>query len=82
MADALKGIQQAVLSQDGLEDSQRQDLLDNVEYLATAANTPPDQRNRGIITSVLLALSTAAATGDQLQRALDTWGAVLRSLLP
>lgn len=82
VADALKGLQQAVLSQDGLEDSQRQVLLDNVEYLATAANTQPQQRNRGLITSVLLALSTAAASGDQLQRAMDTWGSVLQGLLP
>ncbi|KAK1181797.1 hypothetical protein B7755_028830 [Streptomyces sp. NBS 14/10] len=81
-AEALKALQQAVLSQPGLEDSERQDLLDNVEYLATAANTPHEHRKRGLISAALLALTTAAAAGGQLQGVMDTWGGVLQGLLP
>ncbi|MEU5612651.1 hypothetical protein AB0H03_28650 [Streptomyces sparsogenes] len=81
-AEALKALQQAVLSQPGLEDSEREGLLDNVEYLATAANTPPEHRKRGLISAALLALTTAAATGGQLQGVMDTWGGVLQGLLP
>ncbi|MFF8938105.1 hypothetical protein ACF08O_25960 [Streptomyces paradoxus] len=82
VAEALRELQRAVVVQDGLEDSERQNLLDNVEYLATAANTPPEGRNRGLITSVLLALTTAAASAEQLQRVMDTWGGVLQGLIP
>ncbi|WP_138430102.1 MULTISPECIES: hypothetical protein [Streptomyces] len=82
VAEALRELQRAVVAQEGLEDTERQTLLDNVEYLATAANTPPEGRNRGLVTSVLLALTTAAAGAEQLQRVMDTWGGVLQGLIP
>ncbi|MFJ1796589.1 hypothetical protein [Kitasatospora griseola] len=80
MAQALQGLQQAVSSQPGLIDDQRQDLLDNVQYLAEAAQTPPDRRNRGIVRAALTALTVAAASGEHLQAALDAWGGVLNTL--
>lgn len=82
VADALKALERAVLSQAGLSDDQRQDLLDNVGYLAEAAQTPPERRNRGIIRSVLSALTMAAVGGEELNRAMEAWGHVLRGLLP
>ncbi|MFJ4536659.1 hypothetical protein ACIP39_11925 [Streptomyces tibetensis] len=82
VAEALRELQQAVVEQEGLEESERQTLLDNVEYLATAANTPPEGRNRGLITSVLLALTAAAASAEQLQRVMDVWGGALQGLIP
>ncbi|MFE0173323.1 hypothetical protein ACFWZ2_13470 [Streptomyces sp. NPDC059002] len=82
VADALKALEQAVLSQEGLDEEQRRDLLDNVGYLAEAAETPPGQRNRGIIKSVLSALSLAATSGDDLNRTMETWGGVLHGLMP
>jgi hypothetical protein len=81
LADGLKELTQAVLVQDGLDDEQRQDLLDNVGYLAEAAGKPSEKRNRGIIKSVLGALGTAAATSTELGKAMDAWGGVLHQLL-
>jgi hypothetical protein len=82
LADALEAIKQAVLSQQGLGVGQSRDLLDNVEYLAEAAQAPPGKRNRGIIKSVLGALATAATGGAELGKAMDVWGDVLHRLLP
>lgn len=56
-------------------------LLDNVGYLAEAAQAPPEKRNRGIIKSVLAALTAAATSGVELSKAMDTWGAVLHKLV-
>lgn len=82
VAEALKELEQAVLHQAGLDEDERRDLLDNVGYLAEAAQTPSEQRNRGIIRSVLSSLTVAAASGEELRRAMDAWGGVLHGLLP
>ncbi|WP_329164194.1 hypothetical protein OG709_00265 [Streptomyces sp. NBC_01267] len=82
VADALKALEQAVLSQADLDEEQRRDLLDNVGYLGDVAQLPPEQRNRGIIRSVLAALSLAASSGNDLRQAMEAWGGVLRNLLP
>ena len=82
VAEALSALQRAVLNQQDLDDEQRKDLLDNVESLAEAAQTPPDKRKRGTIKAALAMLSTAAATGVELNTAMDAWGGVLRTLLP
>lgn len=80
MADALKALEQAVLSQADLGEDERRDLLDNIGYLADTAQTPPEKRNRGIVKSVLTALGLAATAGTELGQAVDTWGHVLRQL--
>ncbi|MFD7779019.1 hypothetical protein [Streptomyces sp. NPDC059753] len=82
VADALKALEQAVLSQEGLDEEQRRDLLDNVGYLAEAAQAPLEERNRGLLRSVLSSLSIAAASGSDLRHALDNWAAVLHGILP
>lgn len=82
IGDALTALEQAVLNQPGLVDEQRSDLLDHVGYLATAAQTEPEERNRGIIRTVLAALTTAAASGQHLQAAMNSWGGVLHQILP
>ncbi|MFE3150682.1 hypothetical protein ACFXJ6_29140 [Streptomyces sp. NPDC059218] len=82
MAKALRALQQAVLDQVNLEDDQRRDLLDNVQYLTESAQLPPEQRKRGIIGSALLALSVAATGGEELSRAMEGWSHVLHGLLP
>jgi len=81
MADALKALEQAVMSQEDLDEEQRRDLLDNVGYLAEAAQASPEKRNRGIIKSVLSALKIAATSGAELSSAMDAWGGVLHRLL-
>lgn len=81
VADALKALEQAVLSQGDMDEEQRRDLLDNVAYLAEAAQAPPAKRNRGIMKSVLAALSTAATGSADLTKAMNAWGEVLHGLL-
>jgi hypothetical protein len=81
VADALKALEQAVLSQEDLNEEERRDLLDNVGYLAEAAQTPPEERNRGIVKSVLAALNAAATRGVELQNAMAAWGGVLNGLV-
>jgi hypothetical protein len=81
MRQALLALKQAVLSQPGLDDEQRGDLLDSVEYLAEAAQAPPEKRKRGIVKSALTALKAAAIAGSELSRALDAWDAVLHKLI-
>ncbi|MBT2451031.1 hypothetical protein J7F03_28935 [Streptomyces sp. ISL-43] len=80
IADALTALGQAVLAQENLDDDQRRDLLDNVEYLAGAAGEPPERRNRGIIRSALNALNAAAVAGTGLGAAMEAWSGVLHRL--
>ncbi|WP_326673371.1 hypothetical protein [Streptomyces canus] len=79
VAEALRALQQAVMA-DSMEDERRSDLLDNVEYLAQAAATPLEERNKGISRAALAALTAAAAGGSALSSALDSWGSVLHKL--
>jgi hypothetical protein len=81
VAAALKALKEAVLSQQGMADEQRAELLDNVAYLAEAAQTPPEQRNRGTVRAVLSALKIAATSGAELGKVYDAWDGVLHRLL-
>ena len=81
VASALQALEQAVLAQRELDAEQRKDLLDNIEYLAHAAQSPPEKRNRGIIKSALSALTAAAATSTELSKAVDAWGSILHRLV-
>lgn len=82
MVDALKALEQAVLSQAGLDDKHRQELLDNVADLADAANTAPENRRRGRIKSALAALTASAAAAGEVGQAVGAWEPVLNQLLP
>ncbi|MFD9504162.1 hypothetical protein [Streptomyces sp. NPDC060035] len=82
IAAALKALQEAVLSQEGLDGEHRQDLLDNVEYLAEVAQVPAQERKRGMVQAALAALGAAAASGTALSEAISAWGGVLNGLLP
>lgn len=81
-AAALEDLKQAILSHDGLDGKETQELIDNVEYLAEAAEKPPEKRNRGIIKSVLAALTGAAAAGSELDKVMSSWGDVLHKIMP
>jgi hypothetical protein len=81
VAAALTALQQAVQSQQGLDDGERQALLGSVGDLAEAARDPADGRARRAATSALTALQFAAKTGGALSQALATWGDVLHRLL-
>ncbi|MCM6773559.1 hypothetical protein NDR87_08765 [Nocardia sp. CDC159] len=81
VAQALQSIGSAVLSDRQLDDERRQELLDNVEYLAQNAQQPPEKRNRGMIKSALAALNTAATTGTEVGKAVTTWGEALNAIL-
>jgi hypothetical protein len=81
VGQALHALEQAVLAQEGLDDEQRRDLLDSVEYLADAAQTPPEKRKRGVVRSALEALKVAAIAGGELSQVIDSWGTVLHKLL-
>jgi hypothetical protein len=82
LVDALEALRQAVLADNHLDDERGRDLLQNVDYLAEVASVPAEKRNRGIIKSILGALTTAAAGGTELTKVLDAWGGVLHRLLP
>lgn len=81
VAEALKALKRAVLSQDGLDDEQRRNLLDSIGYLAQEAQVSPDKRDHKIIKSILMALKVGAITGGDLSNAMNAWGAVLHRLL-
>ncbi|MEA5366612.1 hypothetical protein VA596_44275 [Amycolatopsis sp., V23-08] len=81
-AAALKALEQAVLSESRWSKDEKRDLLDNVECLAEAAEKPPEKRNRGMLKSVLSALTAAAAGGTAVGKVMDSWGDVLHKILP
>lgn len=64
VASALAELTEAVLSLEE-EDERRPELLENVEYLAQAANTPPEKRKSGVIKSIFTTLRTAAASASE-----------------
>lgn len=80
LADAITALEHAVTAQGSLSDKDREDLLGNIDFLAQAARTAPDNRNRGVIKAVLRALTAAAQTGTELATALATWETVLHTL--
>ncbi|MET8424506.1 hypothetical protein [Nocardia sp. NPDC004860] len=80
LGDALDAVKEAILADD-LGEEERSGLLDNVEYLAQAAEASPESRKPGMIRSALAALAAAATVGTQLNQALESWGAVLSSIL-
>jgi hypothetical protein len=77
VADALQALVEAVQAQHELAAEQRQDLLDNIEYLAQAAQSPPEKRSRGMVKAALEALTAAATTSTELSKVVDAWGSVL-----
>lgn len=80
VAQALRALERAVLSQDALDDEQRQDLLDNISDLADAAQTPAERRNRGRVKSALAFLNAAACGATEVAKALEAWGPILHRL--
>jgi hypothetical protein len=80
LAAAITALEHAVTAQGSLSDKEREDLLGNIGFLAQAARTAPDKRNRGVIKAVLRALTAAAQTGTELATALATWETVLHTL--
>jgi hypothetical protein len=81
IAGALRSTAEAVLAEPEFDSESKRDLLDNVGDLAEAAELPASQRNRGRVRAALQALSTAAVTGVELEKAWSTWGQVLHGLL-
>jgi hypothetical protein len=81
VADALTALKQAVLSQKGLDEEIRRDLLDSIGHLAEAAQTPAETRDHRVVKSILTALKVAAASGGELGQALDAWSSVFHRLL-
>lgn len=81
VADALQEIQRAVMAEDGLDEEQKQELLESVGDLADAANTLPERRNQRLIKSALSALKFASMTGGELSQAMNSWGGILHHLL-
>ncbi|MGS2809425.1 hypothetical protein [Nocardia sp. MW-W600-9] len=82
LADALEAVKQAALTDPAIPDADRQDLIDNIEYLAESASSEPGARNRGIVRSVLSSLNSAAAAAPQLAQALESWGTILNTIIP
>ncbi|MGS2809426.1 hypothetical protein [Nocardia sp. MW-W600-9] len=77
---ALEAIKQAASGAPELCDNDRQDLLDNIKYLADAATTAPEQRNRGIVRSALSSINSAATAAPHLSQALASWRTILNTL--
>jgi hypothetical protein len=81
VAAALTALQQAVRSQQSLDDAERSALLASVETLAEAAQPTADDRARRAAASALTALTFAAKVGGALSQAMTTWGDVLHRLI-
>ncbi|MFD6393698.1 hypothetical protein [Nocardia sp. NPDC060259] len=81
LAAALAAIQKAAAEDQHISEDDRRDLIDNVEYLSEAAGSPPEQRNRGILRSVLSSINSAATAAPQVAQALESWGTILNTLV-
>lgn len=80
VADALKALQGATLSEDIFSDEQRKEILEYIDFLAKAAQAEPEKRASSVVRSVLKALGVAAAGGTELEHALAAWDQVLNQL--
>jgi hypothetical protein len=80
IAAALAALERAVRDQEDIDDTQRQDLLDNVTDLA--AESAPAGRRSGRIRSAISYLREAAGAGTELAKAIQATEPVLRQLLP
>ncbi|MGW4249077.1 hypothetical protein [Nocardia sp. NPDC004722] len=79
--EALQALEQAIMV-DTIEDIELQrDLLDNLETLTDAAETPPENRKRGALKAALSMLKSAASSGPEIAKALEAWGQVLNGLV-
>jgi hypothetical protein len=81
VAAALKSLGQAVLDEPTLDDRRRADLVDNVDDIANAAETPHGQRKHGRLQAAINSISAAAAAGTKLHQAWVAWGPYLEQLL-
>lgn len=82
IADGLKAVEEAVLTDQAIDDEKREDLIDQLQFLAESAQQEPAKRNRGVIKGALAALGVAAATGAEVNHAMTNWGEVLHTLIP
>jgi hypothetical protein len=80
IADALKALQGATLSEHSFSDEQRREILEHIDFLAQAAQAEPGKRAPSIVRSVLKALGVAATGGTELGHALAAWDQVLNQL--
>ena len=82
VVQALDALQQAVRNERTLMGEEQAELLERIEYLSKAAQSPPHTRDRFTLKSVLTALNVAAASGSDLSHALSSWSGVLSRLIP
>lgn len=80
VGEALRDLERAILADTQHDDELRQDLLDNLESLADAAQAPPEERKRGVIRSILSSFNAAATSGPQIAAAMESWGQILGNL--
>lgn len=78
---ALDALTAAVGADPDLADTQRAELLENVEFLVSAADAAPEHRKRGVIKAVLAQIGAAAATATQVYTAWQDWGPVIQQHL-
>ncbi|MBF6173632.1 hypothetical protein [Nocardia blacklockiae] len=81
LAEALKALESAIIADTDGDDELRQDLLDNLELLANEAKSPPGERKRGVVKSLVTALKNAALSGPEIAKAMEAWGGILNTLI-
>jgi hypothetical protein len=75
IAQGLKALTEAITDQSQpLSDTQRSDLLEQVEVLGQQATAATEKRKRGIIKSIFDSLANACAGAGGLAVVWQTWG--------
>lgn len=80
LAEAFKGLEQAVLADNDISDASRADLLDNVADLAEAAELPRETRKRGRVAAAAKAISDAASVAGKLGEEWLKWKGIIDQL--
>ncbi|WP_458687300.1 hypothetical protein [Nocardia tengchongensis] len=80
LGKALETLKEAILTDTTDDPELRQDLLDNLETVAGATQSPPASRDRAGLKAILKVFKTAALSGPEVAKAMEAWGHVLAGL--
>jgi hypothetical protein len=79
IAEALKALTQAVLSDQAISTEQRDDLLDQLHGLSDQALLPPEKRKSGVIKAIITGLAGGLNAVSGLATIWSTWGGTIRT---
>lgn len=78
--DALKALTEAILSENKLDNNEKDELLEQVAFLSSQATTAAANRKPGLIKATFGAISTAAKTATSVATAWQACEPLLKSL--